>query len=68
MQNQPVMGIGLIFCRNALHEQSFNLGDIFAGRHAGAVSDTKNMGIHGDDRLTKSGIQYDIRGFSANAG
>ena len=68
MQNQPVMGVGLIFSRNALHEQSFNLSDIFAGRHAGTVSDTKNMGIHGDDRLTKSGIQYDIRGFSANAG
>ena len=68
MQNQPVVGIFLVFIRGDTEQFFFNFNDRFAWRQAGAVAETEDVRIDRDRGLAKGRVEYDIGRFAADTG
>lgn len=68
MQYQQVMCVFFVLLGYDLVEFSLDFEYVFSGSKSGPVCDAENMRVDCDRRMTESGIQYDVRGFSADAG
>ena len=68
VQDEPVVRVQQVFRWYARHQAFFDGKYGFARRDAGAVGNTKDVGIDRHYWLTEGGVQNDVRGFATNAG
>jgi len=68
MQDQPVVGTVLPVRGDELHQAVFNFADGLAGGQADAVGDAEDVGVHGNRRFAKDGVEDDVGGLAAHAG
>lgn len=68
MQYQQMMCVFFVVLGHDLVEFSFDLEYVFSGSKSGPIRDAENMRVDCDRWMTESGIQYDVRGFSADPG
>src|SRR5262249_7710187 len=64
VQNQPVVGMALVFRRHHAVELELDL----EGRLAGAVTDAEDVGVDRDGGLAESDVEHDICGLAADPG
>src|SRR5579859_7510920 len=67
VKDQPVVSVLLELERYDLLKFVFHGTHVFARRETSAVGDAKNMCVHGNRGVAKSGVEDDIRGFAADA-
>jgi hypothetical protein len=60
------MRMALKICGNVVLDLALNSVDIFARRDAGAVTDTKDMGVYSLRRVAPPHIQHHISRFATN--
>ena len=62
-----MVAVDLEFCGNNFQQFCFHLVYIFTWCKPRTVGYPKNMGIYGDSRPAKCGIQYHVGGFTSDA-
>ncbi|MNF78747.1 hypothetical protein D3C84_609400 [compost metagenome] len=61
------MGVEQVILGHELHQFILDLDHILAGRDAGAVADSKNVGVHGHRQLAECSIEHNVGGLATNA-
>ena len=56
------------FVRRDAQQLFFDLFNSFARCQPGTIAEPENMGVDGDGRVAKRRVEYDISGFSSDAG
>src|SRR5262245_8274810 len=68
VQDQPVVGMALVFRRHHAVELGLDLQRRLAGCHAGPIADAEDVGVDRDGGLTEGDVEHDIRGLATDAG
>jgi len=68
VQDQPVVGVAAEGLRNDFLELGFDLVDIRAGREAGAVADSEDVGVDCEGFLAERGVEDDVGCLATDAG
>jgi len=63
-----VVSIFFEFVRRDAQQLFFDLFNSFARCQPGTIAEPENMGVDGDGRVAKRRVEYDIGGFSSDAG
>ena len=67
MQDQPVVGIQLVLVGHVPEQRFLNGEYVLAGRESRAIPDAEDMGVDGDGRMPKGGVENNVGGFPPDA-